>query len=294
MAKSKKKSGNEKKIDEETTSQESSSLSTRTTSEIGEISGFKVLRWKAKPESEVIREFFVKIHDVSEPTRRKPLGRTLLILNIPPFVYEKNIRQMFSAFGKIDEIFLHQKPTLSIPNQANKYFPSEKELVDGYKVAYVVFSDIRSVKELIQIKTNEIEPLLLNGEIHAGMRKWIDDYNSQIIDPAVLEEDVKQYMIEFEKQEIRRKAAEKQASEPDDEGWVTVTSQGKRAGTKRTESTQEKLKAKKRRMEKAVLNITPAQIKATKAKQLEELKKKFDEDKQKIALLKQQRKFKPF
>lgn len=86
---------------------------------------------------------------------------------------------MFSAFGKIDEIFLHQKPTLSIPNQANKYFPSEKELVDGYKVAYVVFSDIRSVKELIQIKTNEIEPLLLNGEIHAGMRSklFIIDIN---------------------------------------------------------------------------------------------------------------------
>jgi hypothetical protein len=41
---------------------------------------------------------------------------------------------------------------------------------------------------------------------------------------------------------------------------------GKRAGTKRTESSQEKLKAKKRRMEKAILNITPAQIKATKAK----------------------------
>jgi len=101
---------------------------------------------------------------------------------------------------------------------------------------------------------------------------------------------------------------------------------GKRSlsGTSRTETIQEKLKAKKRRMERAVLNLTPAQMKETKARrkiyifpsfssyyidpkyceihvylllmftELEELKKKFEEDKQKVSLLKQQRKFKPF
>jgi hypothetical protein len=43
---------------------------------------------------------------------------------------------------------------------------------------------------------------------------------------------------------------------------------GKRSlsGTARTETAQEKLKAKKRRMERAVLNLTPAQIKETKAR----------------------------
>jgi hypothetical protein len=55
--------------------------------------------------------------------------------------------------------------------------------------------------------------------------EWIDEYNSQIIEPKILQEDVKQYMIEFEKQEIRRKEAEKHASEADDEGWITVTAQ---------------------------------------------------------------------
>jgi len=254
--------------------------------------GFKVIKWKVNPESEVSRHFFVKAHDVSEPTRKKPVGRTLLVINIPTFVHDKNLRKMFGAFGKIGDIFIHQKPTTAIPN-TDKLFTPEKDLINGYKVAYIVFNDPKNLKEIISIDTDDIDELIM-GDTKSGLKSWIEEYNSQIIDASVLEENVKQFMSEFEKKEVRRKEAEKQAGEVDDEGWTTVTSSGKRAGTKRTELTQDKLKAKKRRMEKSVMNYTPAQIKETKARQLEELKKKFDEDKQKIALLKQQRKFKPF
>ncbi len=76
---------------------------------------------------------------------------------------------MFSPFGRIEEIFLHQKPTTSIPNSTNKFFPSDKDVIYGYKVGYIVFSDVRSVKEIIQLKTNEIQELILEGEIHSGI-----------------------------------------------------------------------------------------------------------------------------
>lgn len=83
---------------------------------------------------------------------------------------------------------------------------------------------------------------------------------------------------------------------------------------------EQRLKEKKRRQDRQLLNFTPAQIKESKMKrkkhkivhssplfmdvkifylnvgftELLELKKKFEEDKQRVALLKQQRKFKPF
>lgn len=77
---------------------------------------------------------------------------------------------MFSPFGKIVEIFLHQKPTTSIPNPVNKFFPSEKDIIHGYKVAYIVFADSRSTTEIMQIKSNEIDALVLEGELRCGVK----------------------------------------------------------------------------------------------------------------------------
>lgn len=76
---------------------------------------------------------------------------------------------MFSDFGTIGEIFLHRKPTTAIPNPDNLYFPQEKDLIPGYKVAYLVFEDPRSVKELMHINMDELEELVL-GETKCGMK----------------------------------------------------------------------------------------------------------------------------
>ena len=46
---------------------------------------------------------------------------------------------------------------------------------------------------------------------------------------------------------------------------ISITS-GRKAGTRRTEQTEEKLKQKKRKSEKKVLNFTAGQIKETKMK----------------------------
>jgi len=263
--------------------------------------GFKVLRWKLptsnletedEQDDSTCFQFFIKSHGIRETNRRKPKGRTLFVINIPPFLSEQNLKDLFLPFGEIGEIFLHQNPTIGLPESIDPYFPDEDKLIRGYKVGYIVFDDPKSVLDILERK--DISPLQAEN-VCTGLEKWIKEYNNAIVPLSDLEENVKQYMMNFEKGEIQRIQEEKNnEGQPDEEGWVKVTRRGKRPGTLRTEKTEEKLKSKKRRFEKQLLNFTPTQIKETRAKELADLKRKFDEDKQRVALLRQNRKFKPF
>lgn len=52
---------------------------------------------------------------------------------------------------------------------------------------------------------------------------WINQYNRRIVPTPILESSVRKFMENFDKEEIRRKEREKNANEPDDDGWITVT-----------------------------------------------------------------------
>jgi len=151
----------------------------------------------------------------------------------------------------------------------------------------------KSLSDILQLNSDEIEPLILKNP-DCGLHLFIQRYNSQIVPTPVLEDNIKKFMEKFDREEIKRKKEEENnEGQPDEEGWIQVTRSGPRPGTRRTEQTEEKLKEKKKKSEKRVVNFTPRQMKETRARQLEDLKKKFGEDKQRIALMKQKRKFNP-
>ncbi|CAG7835295.1 unnamed protein product [Allacma fusca] len=264
-----------------------------TTDKLGE---YKVIKWKIKEESSVINDFFVKVHHQAEANAKKPNGRTLLITNVPAFISKFNLLAMFKAFGEIEEIYLHQTPTTAIPEPEDILFPNRKQTIRGFRVAYIVFRDVKSIREITELKTNDISPLI-SSRVKGGLGEWAKAYNSRIVSEPRLEENIKEYMQNFEKGEILRRAEERmKEGEPDEDGWINVTrrGKGKRSGAIRTEKMEERLKAKKKRWEKKLVNFTPTQIKESRVKQLEDLKKKFEEDKQRVSVLRQQRKFKPF
>ena len=49
-----------------------------------------VIQVKVAEASRVIRHLYVKEHSVTDPHPCKPNGRTLLVLNVPPYVTEVN------------------------------------------------------------------------------------------------------------------------------------------------------------------------------------------------------------
>jgi len=266
--------------------------------ESGALQGFKVIKFKLNPESEAVNQLFIKKHavQIGDLTKEKPPGRTLLCHNVPPYFNDAHLREIFSVFGPVGKIFIHQNPTISIPEKPDQLFQTENDVIRGFKVAYIVYNQPKSIIDLMEMDPDEVEPIVVKNKPACGLQTWIQQYNKKIVPTTVLENSVRKFMETFDKEELKRKEMEKNGGEPDEDGWVTVTRTGKRAsgGAIRSEAMEERLRAKKRRQDKQLLNITPAQMKESKMKQLIELKKKFEEDKQRVTLLKQQRKFKPF
>jgi ribosomal RNA-processing protein 7 len=49
------------------------------------------------------------------------------------------------------------------------------------------------------------------------------EYNSNIVNPVELQKEIDEYMAEYDKKVAEEEARLKAASQPDEDGWVTVT-----------------------------------------------------------------------
>ncbi|XP_066903968.1 putative ribosomal RNA-processing protein 7 homolog B [Halyomorpha halys] len=144
------------------------------------------------------------------------------------------------------------------------------------------------------------EKLILMGEEDTspfGLPKWCKEYNRALINPADIKDEIDNYMEEYDRKvEEEEKRLKELTTEPDEEGWVTITKKGRNPGFARKESVLKNImkKNKLKQKKKQLINFYSFQIKESKMNQLIQLREKFEEDKKKIELMKQSRKFKPF
>ncbi|XP_073985453.1 ribosomal RNA-processing protein 7 homolog A [Rhodnius prolixus] len=262
-----------------------------------ECHGYKVVQMKCDVKSETIHYLYMKEHSVREICDEKPPDRTVFILGTPPFVTEDHYKQLFSRFGSVQQVYFHPSPCATAPpKNLSKFFVDYPE-VKGYKVAYIVFEDESSVHNVMNLDFEEILVLFSkeNPQV-AGMNKWCNEYNSKLMDVEELQKDIDEFMAEYDKKEEEEANKEKKEMEPDDEGWIKVTKKGRKPGFARKESVHNKIMKKEdvKKKKKQLLNFYRFQIRESKMNQLVKLREKFEEDKKKIALLKQSRKFRPF
>ncbi|XP_075879712.1 ribosomal RNA-processing protein 7 homolog A [Nelusetta ayraudi] len=264
--------------------------------------GFTVLPVQFAPDSAAQHKLYVKEHKVrAESSSHRPLDRTLFVLNIPPYCSQGIVKELFSQFGTVQSVELNDHPGLprdSGPNLSKYFKPAEKQC---FKVGYIVF---RASSSLTAVKSHPHNvPLVVSTEQHpvnTGVQKWIQKYRASFIQTEKLQELVDSFMGDYDKR--KEKEAEKQKEEADkqkedEEGWTKVTKGPKgakarphsEAANRRT--LQKEMKKKKR---KELLNFYSWQHKNTQKEHIAELRKKFEEDKQKIALLRAQRKFRPY
>ncbi|XP_056609246.1 ribosomal RNA-processing protein 7 homolog A-like [Triplophysa dalaica] len=267
--------------------------------------GFTVLSLKFREEDAAAHQLCVKEHRVrSEKNINRPQDRTLFILNIPPYCTQSVVTDMFQQFGAIESVELCERPGESKSSSSNlsKLFrPPEKYC---FRVGYVVFKKASSVTA---VKCHpQSSPLIVSTKerpVKTGIDKWIEQYSQSVIPGQTLQTAVDDFMNEFDRQkkeEERLKVAEEveeEQEEEEEEGWVKVK-KGIRGVKARphsqaaNEKTLRKEKAKSERKE--LVNFYSWQHRNTQKEHLAELRKKFEEDKQKIALLRAQRKFKPY
>ncbi|CAM9974562.1 unnamed protein product [Phaeothamnion confervicola] len=133
--------------------------------------------------------------------------------------------------------------------------------------------------------------LLVPPEATPGLAGALRRYWADRPSRAELQEEVDSFMEEFDAAEAERRRIERQKGDVDDDGFVRVThkkrqklanaSEGGRAG-------------KRKKGGGELQNFYGFQMREAKREQLLQLRQKFEEDKARVARMKEARKFKPF
>ncbi|KDR09508.1 ribosomal RNA-processing protein 7 homolog A isoform X1 [Zootermopsis nevadensis] len=260
--------------------------------------GFKAFPVKFSAESTTQHWLYYKEHSVREKNSSKPTNRTLFIINVPPYCNKDCFKRIFSVCGSVTSVFFHQKPSAGTTPPEESQFFTKCPRIKGFKVAYVVFEDNRGLQRALKLGENMKPVILCTKEtpILCGLQKWCQEYNNRIPDISLLQKEIDTFMEKFDDEAHRKALKEKEMMQEDEEGWITVTKRGRKPGFARKESVEKKImgKEKQRRSKKELRNFYRFQIRESKMKHLVNLRKKFEEDKKKLALLKQSRRFKPF
>ena len=259
-----------------------------------------------------VRKAYFLAHKTNEPSPEKPLGRTLYVTCVPPWATAESLERVFSENGPVQNVYLEKRPNPgpcppAIAAQTEGlsrflYPPPEIRVGFGFKFAYIVFRSAAGMRNAL--KTMDLsQPRILStpeSPITTGLLKWKREYNEGILnDDTVdtLKSEIKDFTENFDLQkESAIKKAEDEA-EPDEDGWVTISRHtSKKPVGGRSEKAQSRLKAiaEKKRKRKELDNFYKFQMVDKKLKRIDELKNKFETDKQKQIKMKQDRKFKPF
>lgn len=248
------------------------------------------------------RQLFIQKHNVRKLSDDKPIGKTLLVINVPPYINEVQLRSAFQSLGTIENVFLSEisgehksddQQSNSIEKQT-RYFRKTIEIV-GFKMAYIVFKLTKSVEKALKLSKVTIESNEDGSHLCTGITKWTKNYMDTLIDEAELQAEVNEYMKAFDEREHEERLEAKK-TEVDDDGW-TVVKRGKTGGGfQQKESILKALedKIEKGKEKKEFNNFYAFQIRQSKQKHIVSLRKKFAQDKLKIEAMKKARRFKPF
>ncbi|GFQ99374.1 ribosomal RNA-processing protein 7 homolog A [Trichonephila clavata] len=241
----------------------------------------------------VNRFLFLKKHEGEE--KLKPSDRTLFIINVPQFFNERCLSHLFRECGIIESVFIQMKPSSGeVPSDKSKFF-GPHSLEFGCKVAYVVFQHPSSLEKVFEVNDTKTinEKLFLDN---TGKNKFIGDYNNSFIDTRQIQKEIVSFMNEYDTNLEKQKQQEKEKEEPDEEGWVTISKYSKKPKIPRVEGVNKRILAKMKaaQSKQTMLAFYKNQLRSVKMDEILELRKKFEQDKAKIALMRSNRKFKPF
>jgi len=269
---------------------------------------FRVLPLKFNAESTAPHYLFFKPHKVRAEEPTKPRDRTLFCANIPPWATPDALQRVFQKNGAIEAVYFQEQPSVGpppLPPGDPATFPpttNPYKLGSGFRFGYLVFERPQGVKNAMTKMSVELAEVLSTSEnpVKMGLCRWAEDYNQTMcVEQNVVKENIEQFMLSYDQQVAMDKKANEELEEPDEDGWVTVTRNVKKTPAKPEQeiSEKEKAKGKKNRKKKKKLvlqNFYSHQIKEDKLSRIQDLRNKFEEDKQKIAKMKSERKFRPF
>lgn len=220
---------------------------------------------------------YIKEHSVRTNDEEKPIGQTLFVLNVPPYVTEDSLKCVFASAGKINHVLFNENEENVVKN-------------DGFRKAYIVFKSREALLKALKM-TNLNVLSTTEKNLKLGIEKWIEEYNESIQSPEKLQKKIDEFMQTYEENDKISKI-----DETDDDGWSVVTKTGRKPGLSRKESVLNNLDSKnnKKMKKKELKNFYTFQIRESQMKNIAELRKSYEEAKSKVKLMKAARKFKPY
>lgn len=245
---------------------------------------FSVIRLKLNG-NKCHHQLFAKDSGRSKDVNR-PLGKTIIVLNVPPFLNESDVAFLFRRAGDVVSVVFPEKPK---PNDDSPFFQKNINFCK-YKAAIVVFRLTKHQDKAL--KLNEVSLCDKDGNLQnvSGVDKWRQEVMKQIHNEEELQLDINKFMEIFDK---KREAG---ADAEDDGGWTTVTKKGRHPGFEQKESVINKVaeKLEQGKKKKHLQNFYTFQIRESKMKEIVSLRQKFQEDKEKVQQMKKTRRFKPY
>ncbi|GAB5354246.1 hypothetical protein AAMO2058_000103100 [Amorphochlora amoebiformis] len=201
---------------------------------------------------------------------------TIFVTNIPCDLDLKNVSSIFSPYGEVAGVeFLE--------------YGASGVACSKPRCARVSFEQQGVYSKLLELTSKGVRAPFEPPNLACGMKRWLLDYKRERPDVSKLQIQVDRFMEAFDKR-VREEKNNLGVKEVDEDGFELV----KRKSRKLRGSTSQPGIRKKRLKKEPVVNFYKAQKRAQQQEKLALLRKKFEEDRAKIAEMRKGRKFKPY
>jgi len=234
---------------------------------------------------EFTRYFFYKKHVSTDENS----GRTLFVTNVPPHYNYEDITEIFSCFGPVESVDIQQVGSSKSAHVTYEEEPSIKRAL-AFKESHTQ-GDFKKAdkKKKDQVENVPVQVSSSYGQSQPlGMKKWIAEYQSMRPQVDTLQLQVDKFTEAFD---LRTEQEKKQGQEAevDEEGFIKV--KARRPSKLKRQSTDQ---PKKKKSKKNLVYFYSFERREEQRKNVEELQRKFQQDKVRIAKLTATRKFRPY
>ncbi|KAK6458651.1 ribosomal RNA processing protein 7 [Scheffersomyces xylosifermentans] len=287
---------------------------------VTELKGFYVLP-VSSPKSQVPHYIFFKKHDSKNSGSSTNNGRALFMCNLPVATSTASLKKFFQevAIGATIESFVPSllndcpldvwvnltKLTSDLelnPELLSAQNADEEAAKLPKNCGIVSFVD----KSAFQLAFNSLKKLSASAKTTPwtfptfDSKYYLQRYQAKILDPEVLSESVSQALVDFDRAERESKEALQQQTQlVDEDGFTLVVGSHRKTkagimGKQKLAATVEVEKAQNKMKKKEKEDFYRFQLRQRKKDEMNELLQKFKLDQEKVRMMKEKKRFRPY
>ena len=159
---------------------------------------------------------YCKKHSLRQQSSNTPNGRTLFTVGWPPYCGNEEIREIFSRVGVVEKVYLQHNPGI-VEEEAEQEIGS---IIKRRDFGYIVFKNEEGVSRALSLCSKMVLSCAINN---TGLSLWCREYMKAHPCESTLESTAQEGVVSYDMWAEEERKRKKRLSEPDEEGWITVT-----------------------------------------------------------------------